>query len=215
MKKETTMGLELERRAFPTLELRTATPEAEGESRPHIVGHAAVFNSLSEMLWGFRETIAPGAFRDAIAKSDVRALVNHEPSFVLGRKKNGTLTLWEDERGLAIDIDPPETQWADDLLVSIGRGDIDQMSFGFTVAEDSWDTVDGETRRTIIRVDELFDVSPVTFPAYPETDTALRARFAERIEKLKASDSKENLSVVQTRSLESFRLRLRLMEFTR
>jgi uncharacterized protein len=215
MKKETTMVLELERRAFPTLELRMAAPEAEGENRPHIIGHAAVFNSLSEMLWGFRETISPGAFREAIEKSDVRALVNHEPSFVLGRKKNGTLKLWEDERGLAIDIDPPETQWANDLLVTIGRGDIDQMSFGFTVAEDSWDTVDGETRRTILRVDELFDVSPVTFPAYPETDTALRTKFAERIEKLKASDSKENLSVVQVRSLDSFRLRLRLMELTR
>jgi uncharacterized protein len=215
MKKGTTMGLELERRAFPTLELRTAAPEAEGESRPHIVGHAAVFNSLSEMLWGFREIIAPGAFTDAIAKSDVRALVNHEPSFVLGRKKNGTLKLWEDERGLAIDIDPPETQWADDLLISIGRGDIDQMSFGFTVAEDSWDTVDGETRRTILRIDELFDVSPVTFPAYPETDTALRARFAEQIKKLKVSDSKENLSIMQMRSLDSFRLRLRLMELMR
>jgi uncharacterized protein len=213
MKKEITMGLELERRAFPTLELRTAAPEAE--SRPHIVGHAAVFNSLSEMLWGFREIIATGAFKDAIEKSDVRALVNHEPSFVLGRKKNGTLKLWEDERGLAIDIDPPETQWADDLLISIGRGDIDQMSFGFTVAEDSWDTVDGETRRTILRVDELFDVSPVTFPAYPETDTALRARFAERIEKLKAPVSKENLSIAQMRSLDSFKLRLRLMELMR
>jgi uncharacterized protein len=215
MKKETTMGLELERRAFPTLELRMAAPEAEGESRPHIVGHAAVFNSLSEMLWGFRETISPGAFREAIEKSDVRALVNHEPSFVLGRKKNGTLKLWEDERGLAIDIDPPETRWASDLLVSIGRGDIDQMSFGFTVAEDSWDTVDGESRRTILRVDELFDVSPVTFPAYPETDTALRARFAEQIGKLKAPGSKENLSVVQMRSLDNFKLRLRLMELTR
>ena len=192
-----------------------AAPEVEGESRPHITGHAAVFNSLSEMLWGFRETIAPGAFRDAIEKSDVRALVNHEPSFVLGRKKNGTLKLWEDERGLAIDIDPPETQWANDLLVSIGRGDIDQMSFGFTVAEDSWDTVDGETRRTILRVDELFDVSPVTFPAYPETDTALRARFAEQIENLRAPAPKKDLVSAQECSLERFKLRLRLMELTR
>ena len=198
----------MERRAFPAPELRTAVPEAEGEARPHIVGHAAVFNRLSEMLWGFREIIAPGAFKDAIAKSDVRALLNHEPSFVLGRKKNGTLKLWEDERGLAIDIDPPETGWAGDLLVSIGRGDIDQMSFGFTVAEDSWDTVEGETRRTILRVDELFDVSPVTFPAYPETDAGLRARFAERI---------ENLSVVhseQKEMLDNFKRRLRLLELT-
>ena len=84
----------MERRAFPALELRAAVPETEGETRPHIIGHAAVFNSLSEMLWGFREMIAPGAFRDAILISDVRALLNHEPSFVLGRKKNGTLKLW-------------------------------------------------------------------------------------------------------------------------
>jgi HK97 family phage prohead protease len=204
----------MERRAFPALELRTAVPEAEGETRPHIVGHAAVFNTLSDMLWGFREIIAPGAFKDAIAKSDVRALLNHEPSFVLGRKKNGTLKLWEDERGLAIDIDPPETQWADDLLISIGRGDIDQMSFGFTVAEDSWDTVNGETRRTIIRVDELYDVSPVTFPAYPQTDAALRARFAERIENLSALDSKEDLPPEQKEKLSSFRRRLRLIKLT-
>jgi HK97 family phage prohead protease len=203
----------MERRAFPALELRAAVPEAE--TRPHIIGHAAVFNSLSEMLWGFREMIAPGAFRDAILVSDVRALLNHEPSFVLGRKKNGTLKLWEDERGLAIDIDPPETQWANDLLVSIGRGDIDQMSFGFTVGEDRWEEIDGEMRRTILRVDELFDVSPVTFPAYPETDAALRVWFAERIEKLKAPVSKEALSIVQEYSLDSFKRKLRLMELTR
>lgn len=205
----------MERRVFPALQLRAAAPDSEEGSRPHIVGHAAVFNSLSEMLWGFREMIAPGAFKDAIVKSDVRALVNHEPSFVLGRKKNGTLKLWEDDRGLAIDIDPPETQWADDLLVSIGRGDIDQMSFGFTVAEDNWDEVDGETRRTILRVDELFDVSPVTFPAYPETDTALRARFAKQIEALKAPASKRDLISEQLRRLEILRLRIRLIELTR
>jgi len=205
------MRLELERRAFSTLELRTAAPEVEGESHHHIVGHAAVFNSLSEMLWGFRETIAPGAFSDAIEKSDVRALLNHEPNFVLGRKKTGTLKLWEDERGLAIDIDPPETQWANDLLVSIGRGDIDQMSFGFTVGEDRWEEVDGETRRTILRVDELFDVSPVTFPAYPETDAALRARFAAQIESLRVVP-KEDLQSVKEMTLDTFKRRLRLME---
>lgn len=196
----------MERRIFPALELRTDTPDSENGIRPHIVGHAAVFNSLSEMLWGFREMVAPGAFRDAIAKSDVRALLNHEPSYVLGRNKSGTLKLWEDERGLAIDIDPPDTQWANDLLVSIARGDIDQMSFGFTVGEDRWEEIAGETRRTILRVDELFDVSPVTFPAYPETDAALRARFTEQIESLKTPDSV---------SLDNFRRRLRLMELTR
>jgi uncharacterized protein len=201
-----------ERRTYKLFEFRADTPD--GESRPHIAGHAAVFNSLSEMLWGFREMIAPGAFRDAIEKSDVRALVNHDSNFILGRKKNGTLKLWEDERGLAIDIDPPSTQWANDLLVSIGRGDIDQMSFGFTVAEDRWEEVDGETRRTILRVDELFDVSPVTFPAYPETDVVLRERFARQIEKLRGLNAEPIASAIQERSLDLLKRRLHVIELT-
>jgi hypothetical protein len=197
-----------ERRAFKLCGLRSDTPD--GDSRPHITGHAAVFNSLSEMLWGFREIIAPGAFKDAIGKSDARALFNHDPRLVLGRQSKGTLKLWEDERGLAVDIDPP--RWAGDLLESIGRGDIDQMSFAFTVGEDRWETIDGETRRTILRVDEVFDVSPVTFPAYPETDLALRARFAERIEGLKAPAEPGSAPVG---GLDLFRRRLRIAELTR
>ncbi len=193
-----------ERRTFRLCEIRTDAPD-EGQ-HPHITGHAAVFNSLSEPLWGFREMIAPGAFKDAIEKSDIRALLNHDSNFVLGRKKNGTLSLWEDERGLAIDIDLPATQWANDLLVTIGRGDIDQMSFGFMVGEDLWEEIDGETRRTILRVDELFDVSPVTFPAYPETDIALRERFAREIKRLKAPDA------AQAPGLDYFKRRLRLMD---
>ena len=99
---------------------------------------------------------------------------------MLGRTTNGTVRAWEDETGLAVEIDPPSTRWADDLLVSIGRGDISQMSFAFRVAEDDWETVDGVDRRTILRFDEIFDVSAVTYPAYPETDVALRSgRFAE------------------------------------
>ncbi len=162
-----------ERRFTGSCELRAIAPEEGG--RKKIAGHAAVFNSLSEDLWGFREKIAPGAFRNALAKSDIRALLNHDPNFVLGRMKNGTLRAQEDETGLAVEIDPPETGWADDLLVSIGRGDISQMSFAFRVGEDSWETVDGINIRTIHSFDEIFDVSPVTYPAYPETDVALRA----------------------------------------
>ena len=162
-----------ERRFTGNCELRAIAPEVGGRAK--IIGHAAVFNSLSEELWGFREKISPGAFKPALDKSDIRALLNHDPNFVLGRTKNGTLRVLEDETGLAVEIDPPETAWADDLLVSIGRGDISQMSFAFRVGEESWDTVAGANIRTILSFDEIFDVSPVTYPAYPATDVALRS----------------------------------------
>ena len=171
------MDRKKERRFGGVCELRAAAPEGD---RKKIAGHAAVFNSLSEEIWGFREKIAPGAFKDALGRSDIRALLNHDPNYVLGRTKSGTVRAWEDETGLAVEIAPPSTRWADDLLVSIGRGDISQMSFAFRVAEDDWETVDGVDRRTILRFDEIFDVSAVTYPAYPETDVALRSMgFAE------------------------------------
>jgi HK97 family phage prohead protease len=141
-----------------------------------IVGHAAIFNSLSEDLGGFREKIAPGAFAEAIGRDDVRALWNHDANFVLGRVRAGTLTMREDERGLAVEIDPPDTQWARDLLVSMARGDVTQMSFGFRVERggQSWEKTDEGNVRTITRA-SLFDVSPVTYPAYADTDVAVRS----------------------------------------
>lgn len=152
----------------------------EGQA-PMMRGHAAVFNSPSELLCGcFRETIMEGAFTDALKSSDVRALFNHEPSNILGRTSAGTLRVAEDATGLAIEIDPPDTCCGRDLQVSMARGDIKEMSFGFTVAEggDEW-TRDpdgtGNWTRTISKIDRLYDVSPVTFPAYPEASCALRS----------------------------------------
>ena len=142
---------------------------------PSIRGYGSVFNSLSENLGGFREIIAPGAFDDAL-EHDVRALFNHDPNHILGRTTSGTLRLSVDERGLHYDIDMPDTSVARDLMVSIQRGDVNQSSFGFTVDEDSWEEDDeGRVVRTIHKVKRLFDVSPVTYPAYPETSTAKRA----------------------------------------
>lgn len=163
----------LERRHF-TLDALHVEKREDGKRR--IVGHAAVFNQLSEDLGGFREQIAPGAFAEAIEKDDVRALYNHNPDHILGRTVAGTLKLAEDARGLAIEIDPPDTQIARDLLVSIERGDISQMSFGFSIRPNGQDWAkddDGRVIRTLKRV-RLFDVSPVTYPAYPQTDVALR-----------------------------------------
>jgi len=77
-----------------------------------------------------------------------------------------------------VEIDPPRTRWAGDLLVSIERGDISQMSFAFRVGEEEWGEVDGVKERTILSFDEIFDVSAVTYPAYPETDVSVRAGLA-------------------------------------
>ena len=148
----------------------------EDGDEPKIRGHAAVFNKLSVDLMGFREKVAPGAFMASIEKSDIRALWNHNPDYVLGRNKSGTLSLEEDKKGLAIEISPPDTQWARDLMETIKRGDVDQMSFAFQVKKDSWDETGKENVRTLEEV-ELFDVSPVTYPAYPQTDVKIRSAF--------------------------------------
>lgn len=166
------MAKDKERRNIIASELRVFTRE---DKKPVITGYAAVFDTLSEDLGGFKEKIDVGAFRKAIKGTDVRALWNHSSDFVLGRTTNDTLTLKEDKRGLFVEITPPGTTWADDLLVSIDRGDVSGMSFGFTVREDKWEEKKGETPiRTLIQVDELFDVSPVTFPAYPDTEVGIR-----------------------------------------
>jgi uncharacterized protein len=150
---------------------------ADGDEKPKIVGHAAVFDTPAE-IWGFEEIIRKGAFTEAIKKDDVRALWNHDPNYVLGRTKSGTLKLEEDDIGLKIENDPPETQWAKDLMVSMQRGDVDQMSFGFIVDEEKWSKRDGEPDLREILKARLFDVSPVTFPAYEETDVSVALRNA-------------------------------------
>lgn len=103
----------------------------------------------------------------------------HNTDFVLGRTKSGTLKLWEDDHGLAFEILPPNTQFARDALASIQRGDVDQMSFGFETMRDRWGEDDaGGIVRDLIEV-ELLDVSPATFPAYPQTSVAVRSKASE------------------------------------
>lgn len=163
----------MEIRTLPLEELRINNLE----EKRYIEGHAAVFDSWSETLGGifpFKEKVRKGAFSQTIKKDDIRALFNHDPNYVLGRNKAGTLELKEDETGLYVRIIPPDTQAARDLITSIERGDINQMSFGFTVEEEKWDTVEGIDVRELRKV-KLFDVSPVTFPAYPSTDVGVRA----------------------------------------
>lgn len=163
-----------ETRMLPMTELRVAENEGGGSV---IEGHAAVFDSWSETLgniFPFREIVRKGAFKDSIGKDDIRALFNHDPNYVLGRNRAGTLELKEDDVGLRVRITPPDTTWAKDLQASIKRGDISQMSIGFVVEDDEWSTQDGMDVRELKRV-QLFDVSPVTFPAYTATDVGIRA----------------------------------------
>lgn len=165
----------LERRFFP-MELRVEGDDEE-DGAPRINGYAAVFNALSEPLMGFREQIEPGAFGKTLrGKPDIRAFWNHNPQYVLGRTAAGTLSLAEDEHGLAVEIDPPETQWARDLLVSLKRGDVSQMSFGFVPVKDSWSGDGDDTVRTLHEV-RLLEVSIVSMPAYPQTSVQARAVF--------------------------------------
>lgn len=165
-----------ERRTITLKELRVIEANVDPQTEPAIEGYASVFDSWSEELGGnspFREKVVKGAFEETIQNDDIRALFNHDPNYVLGRNKAGTLTLEEDEKGLKVRIVPPDTQWAKDLLVSIKRGDITQMSFGFTVILDRWSYEDNLDVRELLKV-KLFDVSPVTFPAYAQTECGIR-----------------------------------------
>lgn len=173
-----------ERRVIPVGELRV-TRAADGPSK--INGHAAKFDMLSEDLGGFRERIAPGCFAKTIQSDDIRALWNHDSNIVMGRNKAGTLRLWEDSAGLAYEVDAPQNQFIRDMVLSpIERGDVSQCSFGFYTLQDKFTKVDGEWIRTLLEV-ELFDVSPVTFPAYNSTDVAVRS-LAEAIKSVLVPD---------------------------
>lgn len=150
---------------------------ATGDSGKTVGGYAAVFEKLSENLGGFVEKIAPGAFKRAIEeKADVRALWAHDSSIVLGRTTNGTLRLAENTRGLKFELDLPETSAGRDAFISISRGDVSGVSFGFFVRSDKWEFSEDPAKphvRTLLDID-IFEISPVAFPAYPQTQVSTR-----------------------------------------
>lgn len=179
------MKQKIERR-FLSKELRVSK---EGRA---LEGHAAVFDSQSVNLGWFREVIRKGAFSRALREQqDVRGLVNHDPNKVLGRTKSATLTLREDDKGLAFRIDLGEQSYANDLYEAVKRGDMDQCSFGFSVPPggDRWTNTaespeyvldeDEESGRTCMIRElhdvDLADISVVTYPAYEATSAAARS----------------------------------------
>ncbi len=178
-------------------ELRTVTLEApevraaDDDKAMRFTGHAAVFNErtwIGPKRWGFWEQADPGFFRNVL-DDDAAFLVNHDPNIVLAR--NGkTLSLSVDKRGLVTDAefdpaDPDAAMWAG----RVRRGDVTQMSFAFTVAEEKWaEDYEGQEMRTLLTAERLYDVSLVTYPAYEGTDAGMRDGVAEVVKRHRGYD---------------------------
>ena len=161
-----------------------------------IRGYAAVYNSDSEWMGGFYEQIEKGAF-DEVLDNDVRAYLNHDENYLLGRVSSGTLRISSDERGLFYEVDLPNTTYANDLIELMKRGDINQSSFAFLIDRDRWEERNGKTYRIIEKVSRLLDVSPVAQPAYPDATSELKQRDldSETKEEAKTDTSLEDSSV--------------------
>jgi HK97 family phage prohead protease len=175
----------LERRYFGPegdLEIR-----AEEDSR-RISGYFAVFNQFSPVYGKFREQIAPEFFDDTMSKSDVRALFNHDESRLLGRSTAGTLRLERDGTGLRGVIDPvPDTPTGNEVLTNLRMRNLTGASFAFSLPPEGGDRwakgTDGTWERTLVKAAELFDVSVVTNPWYPQTDVGARTEMRSDLER--------------------------------
>lgn len=185
--------------------------EKRDEGKQLLVGYGAVWYRAGDdgtqfKLWkDAYERIASGAFARALReKHDVRGLFNHSDNAVLGRLSASTLRLAEDEVGLRYEIDLPDTQLAKDLAVSIERGDITGSSFSFRATSVKWEMEGDVEIRTVLDVD-LYDVGPVTWPAYKATEAAVRSLHAERDAEL--AERTQGMT-----ELEAIQLRLRELE---
>jgi len=194
MDKKKQLPSDCERRILPVEDIELRVTD---DDKPKIIGYAAKFGKWSVDLGGFRERIKKGAFDEALEKSDVRALKNHDPNLLLGRTTSGTLRLSTNSVGLQTEIDPPDTTTGRDTVEEIRRKDITGMSFAFTVAEDDWKYNEDDTvERTIIKFGELFDVGPVTYPAYPDTTVAARSLDVFKEHHEKEIEEKEKTKVI-------------------
>lgn len=173
------MKIEKKEKRTVNVELRTSN---NPESRT-IEGYAALFDSRSELMYDFYEVISPSAFLNADL-ADIRALFNHDPNGILARTKSNTLEVEIDETGLLYRFDAPNTTLGNDLLEMVRRGDVSQSSFAFTILPDgdewSRDKENDMLVRTITKIDRVYDVSPVTYPAYAQTTVTARSLEAAK-----------------------------------
>lgn len=157
------------------LEKRDDNPDATGGQKSKLSGYAIVFNVLSEPIFGFfKERIMPEALEKTLKEDDQLCLWGHDAMYVLGRKSANTLDLRVDDKGLYFEVTPPNANWARDLVESVHRGDINQMSFGFKVFDERWiqdkETIKehGMPIREILGI-KLYEISIVSFPAYSQS----------------------------------------------
>lgn len=151
-----------------------------GEGKRFFVGRAAEYGVWSDLLFGsFREQLAPGVFDDSLKRTgrDVIATVGHDETKIIGRESAGTLVITPDERGLSVEVPVSAYTYAADLAEAIRRGDLRGMSFIFDVVDDKWESRDGVPHRTVTKAD-IYEVSFVHFPAYPQTEAGFRAAGA-------------------------------------
>jgi HK97 family phage prohead protease len=170
------MAPKIERRYLPTeFDFRTSGNNLV------IEGYAYKFDERSQNLGGFVERIRPGAGAEAAQNDDIRALFNHDASKILGRNRSGTLRLAEDSTGLPYEITADTRQsYVQDLVYALERGDVNQSSFGFRATEQDWGLTEDEfPLRSVLKM-SLFDVSPVTFPAYTSSTSGLGKRAIEQ-----------------------------------
>lgn len=165
---------QMERRflAIGETELRA---DADGRK---LGGYAAVFSVPATIAGAWVEEVAPGAYSKTISEHDIRALWNHDPNIVLGRNKASTLRLWEDGHGLNAEIQPPDNEWGRPVLDAVKRGDVTGMSIAFRAVKQEWvHPPEGsrELPKRTIREAKLYEVSPVTFPAFESTTIGVRA----------------------------------------
>jgi HK97 family phage prohead protease len=167
--KPTTDGRE-KRAILGQLELRAAGSTDEKRT---VVGYAAVFNSETDICGYWTEVVAPGAFATSLRENDVVALYSHDTGRVIGRMSAKTLRIAEDDKGLKVEIDLPDTTDGRDLVVLIERGDITGFSFGFCTRKQEWDETVDPPKRTLLEVD-LIEVTVTAFPQYDDTEIGLR-----------------------------------------
>ena len=198
-------NIDMEKRIF-NIESRV---EKREDGKEVVVGHASIYDSRSNNLGGFYEYIAKGAFTDElIGKSDVRALINHNPDKVLARSTSGTLKLQADDKGLRYEFQIPETSYGKDLAINLKNGNISQSSFAFTLQNDEWSSDDdGNDIRTITAIDRLYDISAVTYPAYNEAESYVVAQRGLTLYKEKKEIKKEENDLV-ARSLAKLKIEL-------